>query len=399
MTRKPVVGVLCFDLTIASTSVLSLLARELTDYSIKAFPLFGPVPKEELPFNYRTSHAVGKGIAFSRLNGKAPEVMLRNVGWRVVRDLVRESDVVMLLGLQAMPAFLAAVASRLCRKPLITVNQTMAPSAEKKRAIVVRLPKSIVLALSTVCIAQSQPTRATLSDVYHIPLHRVVSVLWDGGACEFASVLEPLKPQDKQLLRRDLCIEAESYVITFVGTLIYLKGVDLLIRAFAKLVQDDPRSLLLVVGPDGTDGGKRTDLEAMAQKIGIADSVRFMGGTTREQLARLYVASDVFVLPTRKDTWGKVLVEAGLAGLPLITTEVCGAAGLVVRPSQNGYVVPPENVEALAQALLDLRDPELRQRMGQASRQIVQEYIKPAEDIAGYDRAIKLALSLKQRPE
>lgn len=399
MTRKPVIGVLCFDLTIASTGVLSMLARELTDYSIKAFPLFGPAPKEEQPFAYRSSHAARELVAFSRLDGRAPEVMLRNVGWSVVRDLVRESDVIMLLGLQALPAFLATVLSRLRRKPLITINQTMSPSAERQRPIIVRLPKSIVLRLSTVCIAQTPATSATLSEVYHIPNERIVPALWDGGASDFASMLEPFESRDKQVFRDGLGIEAGSYVVIFVGTLIYLKGVDLLVHAFARVAQERPHSLLLIVGPDVTTGGKQAELMAMVQQLGLTDSVRFIGSCTREQLVQLYLGSDVFVLPTRKDTWGKVLVEAGLAGLPLITTEVCGAAGLVVRPDENGYVVPLENVEALAQALLDLHDPELRQRMGEASKRIVQEYIKPDEEIEGYERAIRLALSLTPHSE
>ncbi len=396
MTRKPVVGILCFDLTIASTSVLSLLAKHLPEYSIKAFPLFGPPPQGELPFAYRTSHAVGKGIAFSRLDGKAPEVMLRNVGWSVVRGLVRESDVIMLMGLQALPAFLAAVLSRLYRKPLITINQTMSPSAERQRPISVRLPKSIVLKLSSVYIAQTPPTRLTLSEVYHIPRDRIVSALWDGGASDFSQVMEPFLSNDKQTLRHELHIATEGYVIAFVGTLVYLKGIDILINAFATLSEQDPESQLLIIGADGTQGGKRAELEAQVEQLGLSRRVCFLGSCSREQLARLYLASDVVVLPTRKDIWPKVLVEAGLAGLPLVTTEVCGAAGEVVRPGKNGYVVPPDNIEALTQALLDLRDPQLRQRMGQASKRIVQEYIKPADDVAGYDQAIRLALSLRQ---
>jgi glycosyltransferase involved in cell wall biosynthesis len=386
--KKPIVGVLCFDLSIASTSMMIPLAKKATGYTVKAFPIFGPPPRESLPFEYHPSQATRKGFAFNTPDGKSPEVMIRNIGWSVVQALIREADIIMLLGIQAMPAFLATVLGRFYRKPIVAVNQTMSPAIEKRRSLLIRLPKSIILRLATICVAETPITRATLCEIYKIPPDRIVDALYTGGAIDFEKILGRYSTMSKVDFRSEWEIHEEIYVVTFVGDLFFLKGVDVLIHAFAELVKTYPMSLLLIIGPDSQPVGKRDELKRQSESLGLGDHVRFLGGRSREELARLYLASDVFVLPTRKDTWSKVLVEAALAGLPLVTTEVCGSAGIMVRNGVNGFIAKVDDVQELSATLAKLADPGLRLVMGRASRKIASEYTNTAFESVGYDEAI-----------
>lgn len=403
MTQLPLAGFLCYNLSPASTSTLNKIAENAAGFTVKAYPLLGPLPTGAIAFPYRPTAARGKYVSFRNLSGKAPETQLVTLGYPVVRDLVAEADVICLLGIQSLPAVLAALLAHLSRKPILAISQTMGPLAERQRPALIRRLKGLVLRLADLHVAQTPPTSSTLRQVYGIPENRIVLAPWDGAAGEFAPILAQQRSHARPALRAELGLPSSAYVVAFCGTLLHLKGVDVLLQAFAGLLAHHPESRLLIVGedgmitPDGRSGGQRAGLEQLARTLGILPAVRFLGHQPWEQLARIYLASDVFALPSRKDVWPKVLVEAALAGLPLVTTEVCGGAGHLVRSGVNGFVVPVDDAEALHQALLALTDENLRRRMGAASREIVQEYIAPDAEAAGFLRAIRLALRVGQQ--
>jgi glycosyltransferase involved in cell wall biosynthesis len=398
MVTNPLAGFLCYNLSPAATSTLVRVAQAAADFRVKAYPLLGPLPPNDLPFPYRPARGHGRFVSFTNASGTAPETQLLTLGLPVVRDLVAEADLICLLGIQSIPAVLAALLARGSGKPILAISQTMGPLPESRRPAVIRLLKGLVLRLADRHVAQTPPTSQTLRQIYGIAEDRIVLAPWDGAAGEFMPILERHRTQAPATLRSASGIPPTAYVVTFCGTLLHLKGVDVLLGAFAVLLERHPQSLLLIVGEDGMvtaagrSGGKRSELEQMARARNVQANVRFLGQQSWDQLARIYLASDVFVLPSRKDVWPKVLVEAALAGLPLVTSDVCGGAGHLVRPGVNGFVVPVEDAQALSQALLALTDPALRRQMGAASRQIVQEYIVPGAEAAGYTQAIRDAL-------
>jgi glycosyltransferase involved in cell wall biosynthesis len=99
----------------------------------------------------------------------------------------------------------------------------------------------------------------------------------------------------------------------------------------------------------------------------------------RSTLARYYAAADIFVLPSRSETWGLVINEAMEFGLPIVTTSAVGAAADLVAPGTNGLVVPPDDSNALAGALEQLVcDPGLRRAMGERSRKCVAQHTPTA---------------------
>jgi glycosyltransferase involved in cell wall biosynthesis len=116
--------------------------------------------------------------------------------------------------------------------------------------------------------------------------------------------------------------------------------------------------------------------------------VRFLGPVAPEKLAEIYCAADAALLPTHKDCFPKVLVEAGLAGKPLVTTSACGSAGMIVQDGVNGFVIEPGDIGRLAQVMTKLFDPELRARMGARSIEIVNQYCRMDLEVQGYLEAI-----------
>jgi glycosyltransferase involved in cell wall biosynthesis len=131
----------------------------------------------------------------------------------------------------------------------------------------------------------------------------------------------------------------------FAGRLEYLKGVDLLLRALGGL--GDAAWSLDVVG----DGSQRKALTRLAQDLGIAGRIRFLGAMARDRALGVIARSDLLVLPSRrKDGWGAVVNEALHFGVPVVCTDSCGAADLLMD-SMRGDVVRSGSLRELTDAL------------------------------------------------
>jgi phosphatidylinositol alpha-1,6-mannosyltransferase len=155
------------------------------------------------------------------------------------------------------------------------------------------------------------------------------------------------------------------FVFVSVCRLLEKKGIDQAIRAFVGVAAAFPDSRYLVVG----DGPYRGTLEAIAAECGIGDKVAFAGAVADEELVDHYVLGDVFVMPNRRlangDTegFGLVFLEANACGLPVIAGSDGGSID-AVRHGVNGLLVDGHSVDAIAQAMLELRrDAALRARL------------------------------------
>jgi glycosyltransferase involved in cell wall biosynthesis len=149
----------------------------------------------------------------------------------------------------------------------------------------------------------------------------------------------------------------------YVGRLWSGKGLDDLFNAFGVVHQriEAPMSLLIV-----GDGPEEARLRRLAANLDLPN-VRF-AGFRHEDLPDVYAASDVFVFPTLGDPYGLVLDEAMACGLPLISSSAAGELSLRLEHGRNGFIVPPHDVGALADAMGEMvPDPDQRARMGAES--------------------------------
>jgi glycosyltransferase involved in cell wall biosynthesis len=161
-------------------------------------------------------------------------------------------------------------------------------------------------------------------------------------------------------------------VVLSVSNLVPLKGIDLNLRALARLSATHPelKWAYRIVG----DGPNRADLEALAQKLAIASQVTFLGRIDHAATMDEIASCDVFSLPSWGDSFGIVYLEAMARGRPVIGCSGCGAAESV-RHGEQGLLVPPKNLEALTEALLSLLDePTLASRLGTAGRKQAEQF-------------------------
>jgi len=175
---------------------------------------------------------------------------------------------------------------------------------------------------------------------------------------------ERLRPGVGARFRERHGIDADRPLLLFVGRVAHEKNIDFLLHVHAQLLRERPDALLLVAG----EGPARDSLAKLAQQLGVAPSVRFVGYLGRDgELADCYAAGDVFVFASRTETQGLVLLEAMAQGTVVASTAELGTRSILTGDS--GAVVLPEDTAVFAAALARLlADPGERARRAAISR-------------------------------
>ena len=152
-----------------------------------------------------------------------------------------------------------------------------------------------------------------------------------------------------------------------------LPPVYILVRA-AALADVDPPMTLLIVGGGSDDPAQRSDLQNLAQEVGIGDRIRFVDAVGRDEIVGYYQAADVCVIPSYYESFGLVAVEALACGTPVIATRV-GGLQYTVRDGETGYLISWRCPEAFAERLEALlANDDLRVRFGRAARDSVRPF-------------------------
>ncbi|QWV91848.1 glycosyltransferase family 4 protein [Geomonas oryzisoli] len=166
--------------------------------------------------------------------------------------------------------------------------------------------------------------------------------------------------------RAELGIPADRIVLGQVGSLIYRKGIDVVLEALA-LARESNAALHLVLAGSGAD---EPAFRRAAETMGVQRAVTFLGEVA-EPLALYQQVFDINLLASRREAFGVSLIEGASCGLPAIGSRVDGIPE-IIDDNSSGILVPPGDAAALAQAMLTLAaDRSLRERMGAAGRQIV----------------------------
>jgi glycosyltransferase involved in cell wall biosynthesis len=164
-----------------------------------------------------------------------------------------------------------------------------------------------------------------------------------------------------ELSAEDPGIHFEVPVVVSVGRLVHQKGFDILLGAFRK-VRDVKAAKLLILG----DGEKREELISLAQSLDLQDDVVFLGMQVNPfQFMR---GAEVFCLASRYEGLGNVILEAMALGVPVIVSDCPSGPAEIVENGTYGILVPTENVDALAEALIRvLADNKLRSGLSELS--------------------------------
>jgi glycosyltransferase involved in cell wall biosynthesis len=217
--------------------------------------------------------------------------------------------------------------------------------------------KIIFLCHNTICVSEG-----TKNAVANWPLVKDKLIVVRNGIKEFEMT-------DRETARHDLGVHEEDMLL--VGTMAelhHIKGLDVLLHAWREFLGNHKAHLVLV-----GEGEEREALETLTENLKIKDSITFKGFVDNSR--KLLSAFDIFVLPSRSEALSYVILEAGVANLPVIATAV-GGIPEIIEDGQNGILVPPEDPEMLSLSLTLLAEnTELRKKFGENLKQkISQEF-------------------------
>lgn len=157
-------------------------------------------------------------------------------------------------------------------------------------------------------------------------------------------VFSPVSKEEKIRLRKELGLSEYENIVTFVGAIIQRKGVDILMDAWSEVNKKINNSLLLLIGPDTFEGFDGINVSAlddfvhkMKDKAKESFNIKFLGKSNK--IALYLQASDIFVLPSRHEGFGNVVIEAMACGVPVVIKEMDGVANDLIIDGEEGYII------------------------------------------------------------
>ncbi|HJM43904.1 MAG: glycosyltransferase family 4 protein [Nitrospinota bacterium] len=224
---------------------------------------------------------------------------------------------------------------------------------------------------STGVVAISRKVREDILRHYGAPegdalAEKDVTVIYNGVDLEEFSPAED--PGRKDEIRKALGIDPGDFVVLFVGSGFFRKGLVHLLRAAAKLRNGTRRIRVLIIAPPG----RRPAAARMARRLGVGKIVGFPGEET--QTADAYRASDVFVLPSLYEPFGFAALEALASGIPCILSQPCGASEIMTEGETGLILEDPTDADGLAARLERLFDEDLRRTMGRSARRLAERF-------------------------
>lgn len=286
---------------------------------------------------------------------------------RVILDLVRlvrGLDVDIVHTNHKIDHLLAGLAGRVCGVPVIrTLHYVLVQEEHRDRGWRARaerwLSRLMNRRLTDHFIAVSRAAaeaHAAFSDLDEHPL----TVIHPGLPVE--SWLEPPSAADLVRRRTELELPDGEPVLVNVGRLRPVKAQERLVALMARVAERHPGARLLILG----EGPRRTALEATIRDRGLDGHIRLLG--QRTDVREILAISDLFVATSEREGFGLAVVEAMLAGLPVVCTHT-RAFTEIVESGTTGYLVADE--EDLARRVLELLErPELREEMGRRGREL-----------------------------
>ena len=178
---------------------------------------------------------------------------------------------------------------------------------------------------------------------------------------------------DKNLCRKSLGLKNDSRIILYIGAMRMVKGTDVGVKAFIKLIQKQNKIMFVLIG----DGDLRPDLENVVEQAELSNNVFFLGRKNNNELAIYLNAADLLVVPSRNEGRPVVILESLACGTPVVATRVGGIPELI-SDEHLGILVEPENPDALATGISEgLRRTWNRELLHQHAQQFTWENIAP----------------------
>lgn len=283
-------------------------------------------------------------------------------GWVIIRRLVKEADVIHLMGHWGILNALVYFAVRSAKKPYVVCPAGALPlfgrSALLKRLYNLLVGEALIRnAAAWIAVTEGEFSHF---ETYGIPPSQITVIPNGVNKYDF------LAADRRSFLGRHSLPDAPF--ILFLGRLNPIKGPDLLLQAYIQTRKNIPEYHLVFAGPDG---GMLTGLLQEAAQAGVSDQVHFIGYIGGNDKSQAYYAADLLVIPSRQEAMSIVVLEAGMAGTPVLITDQCGfnEAGDI-----RGGKVVPALVDGLQNGLIEiLSDKTALKKMGNNLNRFVRE--------------------------
>lgn len=349
------------------------------------------------------------GITVRRL-GPAGAAHLRKWGLCVTAliELLRrrnEFDVIVVCGYRVL-GIPAMTASRLLRKPCVLKADSLGehsgaffdPGLRKFHLDHDRWPVSLALRFRNRLLARAAGFVAISGAVKEelraagVPADQIHDI---PNSVDVDSY-QPVDHAGKAAGRRKLGIGENQAVAVFTGRLVSTKGLPVLLSAWRGVVESIPDALLLLIGSGGLSMQNcESELRAFAAQHDLDNHIRFSGSVAD---VRDYLhAADVFVFPSRKESFGISVIEAMACGLPVVASDIPGLSDVVV-PEVTARVIPPDDEPALRDTMVGLlKDGALRMRLGAAGRLRAEQFFSEPPVIESYAGLIRCLAKQDER--
>ena len=299
--------------------------------------------------------------------------------WRLFR-LMRETSPDIVHGVLFWAYLLGAYVGTLARVPVVVASRRSLGLFKADKPHYLMLERWADR-FTDVFIANSEAVRRDSIEREHLDPARVLVVR---NGVDFSRFDHPAPPAaGSQLGSRPRVI--------VVSNLIHYKGHEYFLRAWPKVLDRFPGATALLVG----EGVMASPLQAIARELGIEGSVRFLG--SRQDVAALLAASDLYVHPSLQEGYSNAILEAMASGRPVVATRV-GGNPEAIADGETGLLVAPADPAALATAMLRLLEqPAFAARLGESAAEVVRRRFQMDTVVREYED-IYTRLAAGERP-
>ena len=329
--------------------------------------------RTDAPLSFETVEPLVRGRSRVRYAAECASFSLRAA--RVLQRLRPMLDVVHVVGFDAPRADIVTVnAVRRAEldhyfdeiEPEAHVRRRLAPLLRPQTLVVLEMERRLFQRPFPYCIVESAAIGRDLNEYYGVP-DEFVEVMPAGIDVEQMR----FDQRARETTRSRLNVQPETLVVLFVGDDFDRKGLERAIRAIARVSSS---SQLWVAG-----GGDLQAFESLAASLDVRERVRFLGRVDAAEIAELYSASDVLLLPSRQDAWGHPVIEAMAAQRVVLASEFAGAH-TVIHDGVNGFVLEGDGAPEQIAGILDgpAADPHVRLSLGERAFRTAIEFDRSA---------------------
>jgi glycosyltransferase involved in cell wall biosynthesis len=289
---------------------------------------------------------LGRFVELGRRGGRQYPMSVKLVSPRLLARFVRAAEEVVIVYELGLVGLYAGLSKLVRRRRLISLVENDYRHLGRTGTAGVKVALRRLAARSVdLFVANNPPAREYLVDRLQVPRSRIVTGWWLAGLPTELPARVPARAAP---------VPERTPLFVCAGQLAPRKGVDLLLEALAVYRRRAGPCMLWIIG----DGPERDPLGRLARRLGIEDSVAFLGTVDPGEFKGALQACDALVFPTLQDLVGRVVVEALTVGVPVVLSPLTGAAGTIVQDGVNGLIVDPRDRQALAAALARVADPE-----------------------------------------